>query len=64
MNKPRKNELVRVKIDALAFGGKGVGKLNGYVVFVEGGMPGDIAEVRIFSSRARFAEGRIENLAF
>jgi 23S rRNA (uracil1939-C5)-methyltransferase len=62
MNKPRKNELVRVKIDALAFGGKGVGKLNGYVVFVEGGMPGDIAEVRIFSSRARFAEGRIENL--
>lgn len=62
MSKPKKDELIRLEIDSLAFGGKGVGKLDGYVVFVEGGLPGDIAEVRIRSARARFAEGRIENL--
>jgi 23S rRNA (uracil1939-C5)-methyltransferase len=62
MNKPKKNEIVRIKIENLAFGGKGFGKLNGYVVFVEGGLPGDIADVRLFRTRANFAEGRIENL--
>jgi len=62
MNKPKKNEIVRVKINNLAFGGRGVGKVNGYVVFVEGGLPGDIAEIRLFRVKSDFAEGRIEKL--
>jgi len=62
MSKPSKNELIRVTVESLAFGGKGVGKLDGYVVFVEGGLPGDVVDVRIYSAKARFAEGRIEQL--
>jgi len=62
MNRPGKNEIVRIKIENLAFGGKGFGKLNGYVIFVEGGLPGDIADVRLYRTKANFAEGRIENL--
>ncbi len=62
MSKPGKNEIVRVEIDNLAFGGKGVGKINGYVLFVEGGLPGDTAEVRLFRTKSNFAEGRIEKM--
>jgi 23S rRNA (uracil1939-C5)-methyltransferase len=62
MSKPGKNELVRIKIDGLAFGGKGIGKIDGYVVFVEGGLPGDLVEVRLFKTKSNFGEGRIESL--
>lgn len=62
MDKPRKNDIVRLRIDDLAFGGKGVGKLDGYVIFVEGGLPGDLAEVYLYKSGAKFGEGRIEKL--
>ncbi|UCE66530.1 MAG: 23S rRNA (uracil(1939)-C(5))-methyltransferase RlmD [Candidatus Zixiibacteriota bacterium] len=62
MSRPGKNEIVRVEIDNLAFGGKGVGKISGYVLFVEGGLPGDTAEVRLLRTKSNFAEGRIEKL--
>lgn len=62
MRKPAKNEVLRIKIDSLAFGGKGVGKVDGYVVFVEKGLPGDLADVRIYRIKSNFCEGKIENI--
>jgi len=47
-------------IDDLAFGGEGVGRADGYVVFVRGGVPGDRLRVRLDQARSRFGRGRIE----
>ena len=35
--RPRRGELLEVEIDSLAFGGRGVARADGYVVFVAGG---------------------------
>jgi 23S rRNA (uracil1939-C5)-methyltransferase len=58
--KPRRGDALTVSIDDLAFGGEGVGRVNGYVIFVRGGLPGDVVNVRITEARARFARGVIE----
>ncbi|MBI1737395.1 MAG: 23S rRNA (uracil(1939)-C(5))-methyltransferase RlmD [Candidatus Rokubacteria bacterium] len=49
-------------IDDLAFGGEGVGRLDGYVVFVRGGLPGDVLDVRVVDTRARYARGAIDTV--
>jgi 23S rRNA (uracil1939-C5)-methyltransferase len=60
MAKPRRGDCVSLMIDDLAFGGEGVGRLDGYVVFVRGALPGDRLRVRIVEPRARYARGQIE----
>jgi 23S rRNA (uracil1939-C5)-methyltransferase len=60
MAKPRRGDIVEVTVDDLAFGGEGVGRLDGYVLFVPGGLPGDRVRVRIAETRARYARGGIE----
>lgn len=46
-------------IDSLAHGGAGVGRVDGFVVFARGGLPGDVVRVEITSGKKRFAEGRV-----
>ena len=60
MGKPRRGDTLSVSIDDLAFGGEGVGRANGYVIFVRGGMPGDVLRVRLTDARARYGRGVIE----
>jgi 23S rRNA (uracil1939-C5)-methyltransferase len=60
MAKPRRGERLEVTIDDLAFGGEGVGRLDGYVVFVRGGLPGDRLRVLVTETRARYARALIE----
>ncbi len=60
MSRPRRGDALSLTIDDLAFGGDGVGRADGYVVFVRGGIPGDRLRVRLTEARARFARGAIE----
>ena len=60
MARARRGDSLSVTIDDLAFGGEGVGRVDGYVVFVPGGVPGDIVRVRLVQARARFGRGVIE----
>jgi 23S rRNA (uracil1939-C5)-methyltransferase len=62
MAKPRRGESLSLTIDDLAFGGEGVGRVNGYVVFVRGGLPGDRLRVRLQESRARYGRAVIESV--
>ena len=41
MARPKRGATLSLTIDDLAFGGEGVGRADGYVVFVPGGLPGD-----------------------
>ncbi len=52
----RKGEEVELRIDSLAYGGNGVGRLNGFVVFVRGGLPGDVVRARTTKVKRAFAE--------
>jgi 23S rRNA (uracil1939-C5)-methyltransferase len=60
MARPKRGESVSLTIDDLAFGGEGVGRADGYVVFVPGGVPGDQLRVRLEQARSRFGRGVIE----
>ena len=62
MAKPRRGDRVDVTIDDLAFGGEGVGRLDGYVMFVRGGLPGDRVRVQVTETRARYGRGVIEEV--
>ena len=42
----RKGEELELRIDSLAYGGNGVGRVDGFVVFVRGGLPGDLVRAR------------------
>ena len=45
-----------MRIDALAYGGNGVGRVDGFVVFVRGGLPGDLVRARATKVKRGFAE--------
>ena len=38
--RPRRGDELELRVDDLAHGGAGVARRDGYVVFVEGGLPG------------------------
>src|SRR6187551_845665 len=52
----RKDEEVELQIDSLAYGGNGVARLNGFVVFVRRGLPGDRVRARVTKVKRGFAE--------
>jgi 23S rRNA (uracil1939-C5)-methyltransferase len=62
MSRPKRGDTLSLTIDDLAFGGEGVGRADGYVVFVRGGVPGDRLRVRMVESRARFGRAVIESV--
>ncbi len=57
-------EELELHVDSLAFGGNGVARLNGFVVFVRRGLPGDTVRARVTKVKRGFAEATtIEVLA-
>jgi len=60
MGRPQRGQSLSVTIDDLAFGGEGVGRIDGYVIFVRGGIPGDRLQVRLDQARARFGRASVE----
>lgn len=48
-----------VEITSLAFGGKGIGRIDGKVVFVPYTAPGDVARIKITSEKKGFSEGEL-----
>lgn len=57
--KIKRGEIIEIEIVDLAFGGKGIGKIEDYVVFVQNTIPGQIVETRLTKKRNRFAEGKL-----
>jgi 23S rRNA (uracil1939-C5)-methyltransferase len=60
--RPKRGELVEVEIETLAFGGRGVARNEGLVVFVAGGLPGDRVRAEVTKAKKRFAEARVVEL--
>src|ERR687894_2237104 len=54
--RPERGAEVELRVDSLAHGGRGVARLNGYVVFVQGAVPGDRVRARITKRKRDYAE--------
>ena len=52
----KKGEEIALAIDRLAYGGRGVGRLDGFVVFVPGTVPGDRVRARPWRIKPGYAE--------
>ena len=52
----RKDEELELRIDSLAYGGSGVARLNGFVVFVRRGLPGDTVRAKVTKVKRSHAE--------
>ena len=56
---PRSGDLIELTIDTLAYGGQGVGRLDGFVVFVRGAVPGRRSERPGHAPQKGYAEARV-----
>jgi 23S rRNA (uracil1939-C5)-methyltransferase len=51
-----RDDELELRVDSLAFGGNGVARLNGFVVFVRRGLPGDTVRARVTKVKRSHAE--------
>jgi 23S rRNA (uracil1939-C5)-methyltransferase len=56
--RPSRGDTLELTIDSLAHGGNGVARLDGYVVFVAGAVPGDHVRAVVGKSKRAYAEAR------
>jgi 23S rRNA (uracil1939-C5)-methyltransferase len=56
--RPSRGDELELTIDSLAFGGAGVARLDGYVVFVSDAVPGDRVRAVVGKSKRAYAEAR------
>ncbi len=60
--RPQRGDELELQIDSLAFGGAGVARTDGYVVFVPGTVPGDRVRARIGKRKRAYAEALVIEL--
>ncbi|HTB51082.1 MAG TPA: 23S rRNA (uracil(1939)-C(5))-methyltransferase RlmD [Solirubrobacteraceae bacterium] len=61
LKRPERGEEIELRIDSLAHGGEGVGRLGegGYVVFVSGALPGDRVKAVVVKRKRSYAHARM-----
>jgi 23S rRNA (uracil1939-C5)-methyltransferase len=60
--RPSRGDELDLRIDSLAYGGAGVARADGYVVFVRDAVPGDRVRARITKRKRAYAEARAVEL--
>lgn len=54
-----RDEVLELTIDSVAFEGKSIARVDGFVVFVEGGVPGDVVRAKIYKKKKDYAEAKL-----
>jgi 23S rRNA (uracil1939-C5)-methyltransferase len=54
--------LLTLDVESLAYGGRGVARRNGYVVFVSGALPGDRVTAEITKAKRGYAEASVREI--
>ncbi|MDB9823337.1 23S rRNA (uracil(1939)-C(5))-methyltransferase RlmD [Deltaproteobacteria bacterium] len=55
----RKADIVELWVDKMAYGGHGVARLDGFVIFVKGAVPGDRVTARIVKKKKDYADANL-----
>ena len=58
----KKNELIEIKIETLGNAGEGIGKIDGYPLFVKDALPGDRVQVKLTKVKKTYAYARLERI--
>jgi 23S rRNA (uracil1939-C5)-methyltransferase len=58
----RRGDLIELTIDRVAYGGQGLARHDGFIVFVKGAMPGDRVTARITRKKRDYAEAGVKEL--
>lgn len=58
----RKGDTIELAVEKMAYGGRGIGRIDGRVVFVQGGVPGDRITARIYKKKREYAEAGLVDL--
>lgn len=61
-SRPKKMAELTVRVESLAFGGAGVARQDGFVLFIPGTAPGDLARVLLTKRKASYGEAKILEL--
>ena len=61
-SKYQKNDIVTVTIEDIGNDGEGIGKIDGYTLFVKDAIIGDMAEVRITKCKKNYGYARMEKV--
>jgi 23S rRNA (uracil1939-C5)-methyltransferase len=54
--------IIETKIIDLAYNGKSVGELDGKIIFVNGGLPGETVRAKIIKRKPRYSVGHIQDI--
>ena len=58
----RKNDVVTVRIDDIGNDGEGIGKIDGYALFVKDAVIGDLVEAKITKVKKNYGYARVERI--
>ena len=58
----QKNELVKVKIEDIGVGGEGIGKVDGYTLFIKDAIIGDVVEAKVVKAKKNYGYARLMNV--
>jgi len=58
----KKGQRFTLEVSHIAFGGKGLAKPDGFAVFIDKAVPGDVVEVQITRKKKNYAEARVVEL--
>ena len=58
----QKNEIYQIRIEDMTTEGDGIGKVDGYPLFVKGALTGDLAEVKVIKAKKTYGYGRLVRL--
>ncbi len=55
----KKGDILELRVEKMAAGGMGIARLDGYVVFVKGGVPGDKVKARVYKKKKDYSEAKV-----
>ncbi|MDO4452572.1 MAG: 23S rRNA (uracil(1939)-C(5))-methyltransferase RlmD [Lachnospiraceae bacterium] len=58
----KKNETAVVKIEDIGVNGEGIGKVDGYTLFIKDAVIGDIAEVKVMKAKKNYGYAKLLNI--
>ena len=58
----QKNDIVKLRITDIGVGGEGIGKVDGYTLFVKDAVIGDVVEVKVMKAKKNYGYARLMHI--
>ena len=58
----QKNDIVTVEIKDIGIGGEGIGKVDGYTLFIKDAIVGDVVEAKIMKAKKNYGYAKLMNI--